>query len=236
MKKKIIYYLISFIFVIICLNNNFINIFEMLPEKTNLIFNDVFVETCKATLTVKDTGKVYDDLEIILIYRQIPNNFIFLEKYSTNLVEQAFFNFLNDRCVFHMNGYWMSGERSFFQFNFISYNFKPIDFTFIITYQDNDKLSLHTIDNIFPIMQNYDNIYFELKGPFKRWSCQLTNSTSDLESVINFYNSSNKILKTSFIMPIDKSSAQILVLIDDPIKGTFNYSKIFGGWNKNGQE
>ncbi len=233
MKKKIIYYIFLFIFLILCLNTNFINIFEMSQEKTNLIFNNVFVETCKATLIIKDTGKVYNDLEIILIYPQISNNFFFLEKYSLNLFKQASSSFLNDRCVFYINNYWLSGERSFFQFN---YNFKSIDFIFIITYQDNDKLSLHTIDNIFPIMQNYDNIYFELKGPFKRWSCQLTSPTTDLESVINFYNSSNKILKTSFIMPIDKSSAQILILTDDPIKGAYNYSKIFDGWNKDGQE
>lgn len=233
MKKKIIYYIFLFIFLILCLNTNFINIFEMSQEKTNLIFNNVFVETCKATLIIKDTGKVYNDLEIILIYPQISNNFFFLEKYSLNLFKQASSSFLNDRCVFYINNYWLSGERSFFQFN---YNFKSIDFIFIITYQDNDKLSLHTIDNIFPIMQNYDNIYFELKGPFKRWSCQLTSPTTDLESVINFYNSSNKILKTSFIMPINKSSAQILILTDDPIKGAYNYSKIFDGWNKDGQE
>ena len=84
----------------------------------------------------------------------------------------------------------------------------------------------HT-DNVFPVLQNYDNIYLELKGPFKRWSCQLTKSTTDLKSVIAYYNESRKILKTSFIMPIDKSSAQILILSDDPIKGPYNYARIF---------
>jgi hypothetical protein len=28
-------------------------------------------------------------------------------------------------------------------------------------------------------------------------------------------------------MPIDKSSAQILILSDDPIKGPYNYARIF---------
>jgi hypothetical protein len=229
----LIVYCILFIIIIQIFSLNIVaekDAVDIYTIAANLEFYDVFVETCKANLIIKDSGKIYDDIEIILIYEvpkyyDLTNKVTFLEISANKLFKQICLNSKNERSVFFIDGSWLSSEKSYFNFKLV--NSKQIECTLFITYQDTDKFHLYHTDNVFPVLQNYDNIYLELKGPFKRWSCQLTKSTTDLKSVIAYYNESRKILKTSFIMPIDKSSAQILILSDDPIKGPYNYARIF---------
>jgi hypothetical protein len=72
------------------------------------MYNDVFVETCKANLIIKDTNKIYNDIEVIFIYktskyRDFIKEPIFLETYL-DLFKEACLNFDNKRCVLYMSG------------------------------------------------------------------------------------------------------------------------------------
>jgi hypothetical protein len=108
----LIVYCILFIIIIQIFSLNIVaekDAVDIYAIAANLEFYDVFVETCKANLIIKDSGKIYDDIEIILIYEvpkyyDLTNKVTFLEISANKLFKQICLNSKNERSVFFING------------------------------------------------------------------------------------------------------------------------------------
>ena len=216
LKKVKIYWIVFLLLMLsyVCFINNY---FIMTND---IYFDEFIVETCKVSLNLLDDKNVlYDDFEFVVFYEKTDMNISCLNYFNDWVL-------LNNprRCFLYLNGAWLNGEmiNGYFIYNGVKLNFR-----LLITYQDTDKYLMHTKDNIFPLLLNLDKVEFLLKIPFKKWSCDLSIVTFDLEKLIDIYNNIWKVKKTVFILSEDKTNGQVLFLKEDYWKKYFDYTKIF---------
>ena len=187
----------------------------------SIFFDEYIVETCKVSLQIFENNSQYNDIEFVIFYKK-DSKFE-----NINLFE--YFNdwtFLTNprRCFLYLNGNWLNGEMIN---GFIFYNGNKLEFRLLITYQDTDKYNMHMKDNIFPLLLNLEKMEIILRPPFKKWFCELSTITSDLENLIHIYNSFWKLKKTVFILSEDKQYGQLLYLKKDYWQQYFDYTTIF---------
>ncbi len=186
----------------------------------DIFFEEFLIETCKISMKIIGNEEVvYNDFEFVIFYENKNTQISLFEHFNDWI-------FLNNprRCFLYLNGEWLNGEmiNGYVVQNGVKHNFR-----LLITYQDSDKYYMHTRDNIFPLLLNLEKVEFLLKIPFKKWYCELSTNSPNLERLIDIYNNLWKVRKTVFIMSEDKKYGQILFLKEDYWKKYYDYTKIF---------
>mgnify|MGYP006927910955 CR=1 FL=1 len=210
-----------FLFAFLCCVLYYTGFMNYYYSMHDIFFEDFLIETCKFSLNIIGSEQVaYNDLEFVIFFENKNTQISLLEHFNEWIL-------LNNprRCFLYLNGEWLNGEMIN---GYIVENGVKINFRLLITYQDNDKYNMHTRDNIFPLLLNLEKVEFVLKYPsFKKWYCELSTSSPNLEKLIDIYNNLWKVRKTVFIMSEDKKYGQILFLKEDYWKKYYDYTKIF---------